>query len=155
MKKLLAIPAYLWAIACLLLIPITFIGNESFAKELSRLPFMKIHPVYSGGEQARVITDTVLETTIYKPVFESLFGESKTGFVQVKFSSLSDTLPPVIKRDIDYNCDNAIDFGVEINTVTGETKLTAINCLVKNINISSRVKEAWIVRVSIKNPKRK
>jgi hypothetical protein len=154
MKKLLAIPAYLWAIACLLLIPVTFIGNESFAKELARLPFMKVHPIYSGGDQAKIITDAELETTIYKPVFDALVGESKTGFVQVRFSSPSDTLPQFIKRDIDYNFDNAIDFSVDINTVTGETKISPVNCLVNKMNVSSRVKEDWIVRVSVKNPKR-
>jgi hypothetical protein len=152
MKKLTAIPAYLWAIVCLLIIPVCFIKNDTFANEMAKLPFMKLHPVYSGGDQAKIITDPELVTTIYKPVFESLFGKSKTGFVQLKFSSPSDTLPLIIKRDIDYNSDNAVDFGIEINTQTGDTKLTPVNTLVRNINISSKVKKNWVVRVNVTNP---
>lgn len=151
MKKLLTIPAYLWAIACLLLIPVTFIGNQSFAVKMAKLPFMKVNPIYSGGEIADSVVDAELKTTIYEPVFESLIGESKKGFVQVKFSSPTDTLPLIIKREIDYNFDKTIDFSLEINTSTGETGMTAFNKLVMDVAVSSKVNEAWVVRVELLN----
>jgi hypothetical protein len=152
MKKLLAITAYIWAIACIIILLAAFIKNDSFAREMARLPFIKLHPVYSGGDQAKIITEPGLETTIYKPVFERIIGESKVGFVQLKFTSPTDTLPLIINKQIDYNFDNAIDFDIYINTATGETKLNPVNNLVKDINVSSRVKKSWVVRVNVINP---
>jgi len=152
MKKILAIIAYIWAIACLIVLLAAFMKNDTFAREMAKLPFIKLHPVYSGGVQAKVINEPGMEIIINKPVFDRIIGQSKTGFVQVKFTSTTDTLPPVIKKDIDYNFDNAVDFGVEINTSTGETKLHQINRLVKDLNVSSRVKKSWVIRVNVLNP---
>jgi hypothetical protein len=152
MKKILATTAYIWAIACFIVLLAAFIKTNTYAGEMAKLPFIKLHPVYSGGDQAKTISEPGLETTIYKPVFDRVIGQSKTGFVQVKFTSPTDTLPPVIKKDIDYNFDNAVDFGVEINTSTGETKIHQINRLVKDINVSSRVKKSWVIRVDVLNP---
>lgn len=152
MKRLLIIPAYLWAIACLFLIPVTFIGSDSFARQLSKLPFMKVNPIYTGGEITNSINEPGLNTYIYKPVFEALIRESKVGFVQVKFSSPSDTLPEIITKTIDYNLDDSNDFVLEVNTYSGKTILTSLNPLVENVNISSRLKNEWVVRVGLKNP---
>jgi len=154
MKKLLAIPGYIWAIICILILPVCFIKNDTFAAEMAKLPFIKLHPVYSGGDEAKVITDPALTTTIYRPVFDGFIGERKNGFVQVKFTSPSDTLPRVIQKDVDYNLDNAVDFKVEINTATGDTKLTPVNNLVKSLNISSPVKKSWVIRVNVINPRK-
>ena len=154
MKKLLAIPAYIWAIICMLILPVCFIKNDTFAAEMAKLPFIKLHPVYSGGDEAKVITEPALTTTIFKPVFDGFIGKRKNGFVQVKFTSPSDTLPRIIQKDIDYNLDNAVDFKVEINTATGDTKLTPVNNLVESLNISSPVKKAWIIRVNVINPRK-
>ena len=149
MKRLSTIPAYLWAIACLLLIPVTFIGNESFARQMAKLKFMKVNPVYTGGEISDSINEPGLNTYIYEPVFEAIIGESKEGFIQVKFSSPSDTLPEMITRPIDYNLDDSNDFILEVNTVTGKTLLTSLNPLVKDIAITSKVKDEWVVRVRL------
>lgn len=154
MKKLLSIPAYIWAIICFLILPVCFIKNDIFASEMAKLPFIKLHPIYSGGQEAKVITDPALTTTIYRPVFDGFIGERKNGFVQVRFTSPTDTLPAIIQKDIDYNLDNAVDFKVEINTTTGDTRLVPVNNLVKNLNISSRVKKAWVIRVNIINPRK-
>jgi len=151
MKRLLTIPAYLWAIACLLLIPVTFIGNESFAGQMAKLKFMKVNPVYTGGEITDSVNEPDLDTYIYKPVFEAFIGESKEGFIQVKFSSPSDTLPEIITKTIDYNLDDSNDFILEVNTATGKTIVTSMNPLVEDVNISSRLKNEWVVRVGLKN----
>jgi hypothetical protein len=150
MKKLLAVPAYIWAIACLLLIPVTFIGNNSFANQLAKLPFIKINPLYSGGELTDSITGQDMNIYIYKPVFEALIGESREGFVQIRFSPAG-KLPDMITKSIDFDNDGITDFGVNINTGNGETNLNPSNPFITKIIISSKVKEDWIVRVGLKN----
>lgn len=151
MKKILRLPAYLWAVLCVLLIPATFIGNAGFAKQLAKLPFMKISPVYSGGEIDRTIADNGLRIDIYKPVFEALIGESSKGFVQVKFSADS-ILPVQIDREIDYDNDGSPDFKLAINTKTGDTQFESFNKYATDLGISAKVKDYWIVRVEMRNP---
>ncbi|BDX38806.1 hypothetical protein CYCD_21610 [Tenuifilaceae bacterium CYCD] len=152
MKQLLSIPAYIWAIICMLLIPATFIGNTQFAKQLARLPFMKVNPIYSGGDIDRSYQQDSITVTINKPVFAALIGTSSKGFVQVTFSG---KLPETINSAIDYNSDNQPDFNVTINTATNSTKFEALSENVTGLNVSSRVKDCWIVRANILNPDKK
>lgn len=140
---------YIWAIICVLLIPITFMGNMYFSKQMVKLPFMKVNPVFTGGDINKTIEENGLIITIYKPVFEALIGESNNGFVQIKFSS-NDKLPEKIDMKIDYNNDGRDDFRLIINTHTGATGIEAFNEHVKDIKVSSRVKTDWIVRVNLK-----
>jgi len=150
MKRLISIPAYLWAIVCLFLIPVTFIGNGYFATKFATLPFMKINPIYTGGDSIRSYKQDSATVTIFKPVFESLIGTSKKGFVQVKFSG---KLPDLLKSSIDYDMDSRADFRLEINTLNGDTKLLPYSKWVTKLEISSRVKNYWIVRVNVLNRK--
>ena len=152
MKTLRTIPAYLWAVICVLLIPAAFIGNDSFAKQLAKLPFMKINPIYKGGEVARITSDSTLKITINKPVFEALIGESSEGFVQIKFECDS-LLPEIIRQNIDFNNDGVQDFKLAVNTKTSDTQFEALNKKdVIGLGISTMVKDYWIVRVEVRNP---
>lgn len=151
MKKLLTIPAYTWAIVCALLLPITFIGNDFFAQKLAHLPFMKVNPKYTGGDVNRSYTKDGITTTIYKPVFTALIGQSSKGFVQVKYSAAKQ-LPAIIHSTVDYNNDAKPDLTLSINTTTGDTKLTSLSKDVLKVNVSSKVKDYWIVRVAMLNP---
>jgi hypothetical protein len=149
MKKILAIPAYIWAVACFLLVPVTFIKNEAFAEQLAKLPFMKIHPKYKGGELNRSYEHNGLSVKINMPVFAALFGEGNKGFVQVAFSAPAQ-LPEQIEETIDYNFDNSPDFRVTINTLSGETILIPLDQTVKSLYASSKVKDDWVIRVNLK-----
>jgi hypothetical protein len=148
MKKFLTIPAYFWAVICMLLIPVTFIGSSNFAKNLAKLPFMKVHPAFTGGETDRTYVSDSLTVTVNKPVFPALFGEGKRGFVQVRFSGKV-PLPAVIEETIDFDNDNSSDFSLKISTKTGETTLQPLNGKVRNSFVSTRVKEDWVVRVDL------
>lgn len=134
-----------------MMIPVTFMGSQSFAEKLAHLPFMKVNPLYSGGDLARTYEEDGLTIEIYHPVFTALIGESKEGFVQIRFSS-ADNLPSEIKQVIDFDNDTTADFTLYVNTLTTDTKIDAINSMVKQVEISSPVKEAWIVRVGLNNP---
>jgi hypothetical protein len=127
-------------------------GNNFFAQKLSTLSFMKVNPIYTGGDSIRSYQQDSLLITINKPVFESLIGTSRKGFVQVRFSG---ELPGLINSTIDYNNDSKPDFSLNINTLTGDTKLEPISENVIALDVSSKVKDYWITRVRILNPDKK
>jgi hypothetical protein len=147
MKKLLAIPAYLWAVVCLLIIPVTFIRNDTFAEQLATLSFMKVHPVYSGGELNRKYQQDSLTISVNKPVSATLLGSRKQQ-LQVTFSQKGH-LPGIIDQTIDYDFDANPDFKVTINTASGETQLTPLVSDVRSCLASSKVKEDWVIRVNL------
>lgn len=152
MKKLLSIPAYLWAVACLLLIPVTFVKNDAFAEQLAKLPFMKVHPVYNGGEFNREYSKDDIDIAVNKPVGTTLFNNPHKRVVQIMFSA-SGRLPEMIDQTIDYNFDNTPDFKVRINTQNGQTDLMPLDHYVKSLRASSAVKETWVIRVNIEEEK--
>lgn len=147
MRKILAIPAYLWAVACFLLIPVTFVRNDAFAEQLATLSFMKVHPIYSGGELSRTYEADSLLISVNKPVAAVLLGNRKQ-MVQVSFSKRGQ-LPGMIDQTIDYDLDGNPDFRVIINTSNGETNLAPIDPTVKSLWLSSRLKEDWVIRVNL------
>jgi len=148
MKKILSIPAYIWAVICFLIIPVTFIKNDAFAEKLARLPFMKVHPVYSGGELNQKFEKDGLVIAVNHPVEATPFKNARKRMVQVVFSS-SGVLPGMIDQTIDYNFDKYPDFKVRINTANGETTIDPINKTVKSLYASSKVKENWVIRVNL------
>jgi hypothetical protein len=150
MKKIRIISVYTWAIICMILIPATFMGNAGFSALVAKLPFMKINPVYSGGSIDRSYEKQNLKITVNKPVFESIFGKSKDGFVQIRFSP-QNSLPSIINDTIDFNHDGSTDFRLIIDTKSGKTFLKALNSNVLGLNVSSKVKNDWIVRVNVLN----
>jgi len=152
MKRLLSIPSYAWAIICMCIIPITFIGNDYFARKMATLQFMKVNPIYTGGDSLRCLKQDSMMITINKPVFESLIGAGRKGFVQIKFAG---ELPDFIQSDIDYDNDSITDFNLNINRLTGETKFKVLTKQVTELDVSSRVNNNWIVRVKILNPDKK
>jgi hypothetical protein len=151
MKKIWIFPAYLWASLCIILIPVTFMGNDGLARQLAKLSFMKVNPIYSGGETDHSYSHDSLTITINKPVFEALIGESAKGFVQVRFSA-GDKLPGHIAEEIDYDNDGKSDFRVSIDTSTGDTQFESLNPDVLSLLVSSKVYDAWIIRIELINP---
>ncbi len=150
MKKLKAFIGYFWAVLCILIIMMTFMNNTGFAKMLAAFPFMKINPVYTGGEIAQEIDHDNYKTQIHEPVFEALIGESSTGFVQVVWTS-EDNLPDIIDEKIDFDNNGIDDFQITVNTTTAETSLIKLNENVISLSISSNLKNNWAVRINIKN----
>jgi hypothetical protein len=148
MKKIRIIPAYIWAAACFILIPVTFIKNDVLAEKLARLPFMKIHPKYSGGEERIAYINNGLHISVFEPVYSGIKGKGSDGFVQVKFAG-TNKIPGTINETIDYDLNGDPDFKVSINTADGITSLEKLNIHVQSIQVSSKVKEYWLVRVNV------
>ncbi len=148
MKKIRIIPAYIWAAACFILIPITFIKNDALAEKLARLPFMKIHPKYSGGDERIAYIKNGLHISVFEPVYSGIKGKGSDGFVQVRFSG-TNKMPGTINEAIDYDLNGDPDFKVSINTADGTTALEKLNNHVQSIQVSSKVKDYWLVRVNV------
>ena len=148
MKKLRFIPAYIWAAACFILIPVTFIKNDTLAEKLALLPFMKIHPKYSGGDERIAYIKNGLHVSVFEPVYSGIKGKGSDGFVQVKFAA-TNNMPPTINEAIDYDMNGDPDFKVSVNTADGATTLEKLNNRVQSIQVSSKVKDYWLVRVNV------
>ena len=109
MKKVKIFAGIIWAFAGLIVIIVMFPGLNSLSGSVSRLPFMKIHPRYTGGEVAYQMVEQSCTLNIRKPVFNGFFSDRKSGFVQLDWRG---TLPEVINDTIDYDKDGITDFSV-------------------------------------------
>lgn len=146
MKKIKIIAGITWAFACLIVIIILFPALNPLANSVSKLPFMKINPNYTGGEVVREISKENYTINIRKPVFDGLIGERKNGFVQVDWRG---KLPRTITDTIDFDNDNNKDFAVQIDTLNNQSTLTPINPKVKEIRISTKTSYGWAIRVEL------
>ena len=67
------------------------------------------------------------DTLVHRPVFDGIFGETKTGFIQIDWTSDSGKLPSEISEKIDYNQDGKDDFAVNLNTLENKAHLEIYN----------------------------
>jgi hypothetical protein len=146
MKKIKIALGISWAVLCLILIIVFFPGMNSFSSQVSRLPFMKINPNFTGGEAAEQIVMQSCTLVVRKPVFDGLTGERKHGFVQVDWRG---DIPDIISDTIDYDMDKKPDFMIRINRSEPATVLLPLNQKVKEVDISTPTSYGWSVRVKI------
>lgn len=154
LKKALAVLAYTWGVLCIIIVFITFVGGDTLARLSTRLPFMKVDPVYTGGAIVNTYTADSLLIQVHEPVFSALIGKAKTGFIQLEFhpdTLVTATLPRDFTQSIDYDLDGVSDFLVHVNTPSTEATLTACPSKCLSINTSARVKDYWVVRVALPN----
>ena len=147
MKKIKTIAGITWAILCLIVIIILFPGLNSFSSSAARLPFMKINPNYSGGEVAKHLISAGCTLDIRKPVFDGLFKERKSGFVQIDWHG---NIPQKIKDTIDYDLDGIPDFCIMVDRLAAQAELDPFNTKVKGVSISTPTSYGWAVRVGLK-----
>ena len=146
MKKVKIIAGISWALFCLILIIILFPGLNSFSLSVSKLPFMKLNPRYTGGEIADQVISKSCTLDIRKPVFNVFLKERNLGFVQLDWHG---TIPDIIKDSIDYNHDGIKDFCVLIDRKNSKTVLDPINRKIKGVLISTPTSYGWAVRIGL------
>ena len=146
MKKVKIIAGISWAFFCLILIIILFPGLNSFSFSVSKLPFMKLNPRYTGGEIADQVLSKSCTLDIRKPVFNGFLKERNLGFVQLDWHG---TIPDIIKDSIDYNHDGIKDFCVLIDRKNSKTVLDPINRKIKGVLISTPTSYGWAVRIGL------
>ena len=146
MKKVKIIAGISWAFICLIVIIILFPGLNSFSVSVSKLPFMKLNPRYSGGEIARQMVVERCTLNIRKPVFNGFLRERNSGFVQLDWHGI---MPDTINDQIDYNGDGIIDFRIQIDRKDSKTVLEPVNNNVRSIVISTPASYGWAARVGL------
>ena len=146
MKKAKIIAGISWAFICLILIIILFPGLNSFSLSVSKLPFMKLNPRYTGGEIADQVISKSCTLDIRKPVFNGFLKERNSGFVQLDWHG---NIPEIIKDSIDYNHDGIKDFRVLIDRKNSKTVLEPIDRKVKDVLISTPTSYGWAIRVGL------
>jgi uncharacterized membrane protein YfhO len=147
MKKVKIIAGICWAFAGLILIIILFPGLNGFSVSVSKLPFMKLNPRYTGGEISSRIISESCSLDIRKPVFNGFLKDRKSGFVQLDWRG---NVPETINDTIDYNNDGISDFSVIINRKDSKTELASFNPLVKKVDVSTPTSYGWAIRVELK-----
>lgn len=146
MKKVKIIAGISWALFCLILIIILFPGLNSFSLSVSKLPFMKLNPRYTGGEIADQVISKSCTLDIRKPVFNGFLKERNSGFVQLDWHG---TIPEIIKDSIDYDHDGIKDFCILIDKKNSKTVLEPIDRKVKGVLISTPTSYGWAVRIGL------
>jgi hypothetical protein len=146
MKNVRIIAGICWAIAGLILIIILFPGLNSFSVSVSKLPFMKLNPRYTGGEVATQLISERCTLDIRKPVFNGFLKERNSGFVQIDWHGI---VPEMIKDSIDYDHDGNKDFCIFVYRKEAKTVIDPFNNKVKGIVISTPTSYGWAVRVGL------
>jgi len=146
MKKVKIIAGITWAFLCLIMILVLFPGLNSFSGSVSKLPFMRLNPRYSGGEVAIHIIAESCTLDVRKPVFNGFFRERNKGFVQLDWRG---TLPETINDSIDYDNDGINDFELVVNTKDSKSVINPFNKKVKDIILSTPTSYGWAVRVGL------
>jgi hypothetical protein len=146
MEKIKIAVGIFWAIVCLVIIIVLFPGLNSYSSGVSKLPFMKINPNFTGGEAAEQIVMENCTLVIRKPVFDGFLGERKNGFVQLDWRG---KLPDIVFDTIDYDMDKKPDFSITINRSEASTVLKSSNPKVRKVIISTSTSYGWSARIKI------
>lgn len=149
MKRIKIIAGIAWAFAGLILIIILFPCLNSFSTSVSKLPFMKLNPRYTGGEVSRQIAAESCTLSIRKPVFNRFLKERNSGFVQLEWHGI---LPELINDSIDYDYDGIKDFYISVDRNNSKTILKSFSKAVGDIKISTATSYGWAVRVALVKP---
>ena len=153
MKRVKIVAGLLWAFIGLIVIIILFPGLNSFSSSLSRAPFMKLNPRYTGGAVSKQLISERCTLDVRVPVFNGFLKERNTGFVQLDWRG---TLPDKICDSIDYDEDGVKDFCIAIDRAEMKTTFEPYNVQAKNIIISTPTSYGWAVRIGLlKVPKSK
>jgi hypothetical protein len=146
MNKVKIIAGISWAFIGLIMIIVLFPGLNSFSRSVSKLPFMKINPRYTGGEIAKQVISENCTLDIRKPVFNGFFKERISGFVQLDWHG---TVPEMIKDSIDFDQDGNKDFYISIDRKKSSTVLNPFSKKINGVAISTPTSYGWAVRVGL------
>ena len=146
MKKIKIIAGIFWAFAGLIVIIVMFPGLNSLSGSVSRLPFMKINPRYTGGDVAYQIAEKSCTLEIRKPVFNGFLKDRNSGFVQIDWRG---TVPEIINDTIDFDNDGKKDFHIIIDRKKESAILEPSNKMITDVQISTPTSYGWAVRVGL------
>jgi len=115
---------------------------------------LKISPHFTGGEIAAAIDHGAYKTVVHRPVFDALFWQWPTGFVQVGWEPAG-ALPGKLREELDVFGSGARGFYVNLDTATGEASYEGQPEWVTAPPKAERLRDSWVIRVRVENPKKK
>jgi len=153
MKTIKGILGFTWAVLAIVIVPVTYVGNAYFSRQLASSTGVTISPHYTGGEVVQVIDHTSYRTSVHRPVFDGLLGPRNDGFIQVMFGPAAG-LPPVIKEGIDYDRDGRNDFLITVDTREEKAGVSTSCPAVGEAVQSYRLKDSFAVRIPLHNTRK-
>ncbi len=142
---------YTWAVLMLPLVLVTFVGMNGMAEKLVVITGLSISPWFSGGEVIETINHPGYQTLVHRPVFEGLFCERQTGFIQIRWQAATGSLPARIQEEIDYNRDGTVDFLIKFNRNSGKVNLVQRNNSIRGHEILYQNHSELAIRVKLLN----
>ena len=128
----------------------TFIGMDTWAKAFVSVTGLKVSPLFTGDDTAFTVSREGYETRVHRPVFMGLLCDRREGFIQIDFGPL-DAVPATLDEPVDYDRDGTTDFRIQLDTRTAAANLTELTPAVLGLGGTYRLKDAWAVRVNLKN----
>jgi hypothetical protein len=110
---------------------------------------LRVSPWFTGGEVAATVNHGPYETRVHEPVFQALIGEREEGFVQVTVTP-SDSLPPVVREDVDFDRDGKPDFTMTLDTAAATAEVEALDDRVGTVRGVVRLDDGIAVRVNLR-----
>lgn len=122
MQKLKSIVGYTWALLSVPFVLALLMSSQSIYQNIFETRGLKTTDRISGGKITQILQRENYAVHLHRPVFDGLFTETKSGFVQVDFISQT-ILPMIIEENIDYDLDRKVDFFFSIDTKTNAYQL--------------------------------
>jgi hypothetical protein len=122
MQKAKSIIGYTWALITVPFVLALMMSSQSIYDNIFEKNGLKVTDRISGGKVIKILPREDYSIHQHRPVFDGLFSERKSGFVQIDF--ITETgLPASITEDIDYNLDGITDFEFSIDTDSNNYRL--------------------------------
>lgn len=137
MRRIISFISYSLAILATPVILATFIGMPQWQQVLMQQPFMKLDPIYTGGDVIETISDSTYTIDVHERIHPGWHLKRGKGFVQVEITP-KDTLT------------NALD----IEDIIIDGKHTSMNLSMTSTNATNmtivawcKTEKGWILRV--------
>ncbi len=150
MNNIKSILGYTIAALCIIVAPMTFMGNKYFGKLIISGSGITVSPWITGGKIVQTIDHGDYKTEIHETVFQGLLSDREKGFIHIEWVK-NKKIPDKIIEDIDFDNDKKIDFKVEYNTIDNEVKIIPVNPNVISVAGRYRLSEGFAIRVWLRN----
>ena len=144
--------AYVWAFATPLAVFALFLGWHQWSYLFSQLPFMRVHPRYTGGEIMESFTREGVTYHFHQPVVDGLIGDRKRGFIQVDVVFQQDRKS--VDEIFDWDWDGVDDFRLQMDD-DGEPSQGVVcqtyTPKLGGVKAAAATEKGWIVRIEYWN----
>ena len=124
---------YTWALITVPFVLALMVSSQSIYDNTFDKMGLKVTDRISGGKVIKILPREDYSVHQHRPVFDGLFGDRKSGFVQIDFITDS-SMPASIVEDIDYDLDGTADFNFSIDTVSNNYQLIPLTERVKTLS---------------------